>query len=47
LQEIVRQHFNIFNWLRLVDGGGNPRIDGAVVSLAASSERAQTMMVRG
>ncbi len=30
-----------------VDGGENPRIDGAVVSLAASSGLVETMMVRG
>jgi hypothetical protein len=31
----------------LVDGGENPRIDGAVVSLEASFGFAETMMVRG
>jgi hypothetical protein len=30
-----------------VDGGENPRIDGAVVSLEASFGFAETMMVRG
>ncbi len=33
--------------MKVVDGGENPRIDGAVASLAASFGFAETMMVRG
>jgi hypothetical protein len=44
---VVQDHLRFEMRPPLVDGGENPRIDGAVAILAASSGLAETMMVRG